>query len=157
MNTPATRGVRRATLADVDALARLRHAFRAEAHRVVEDEREFLARCTEWMRARLHDGSHWRVWILDYDGDIVGNVWLQLVEKIPNPGRESEAHAYLSNFFVTPSARNTGGGSMLIAAALEHARSSHVDTVFLWPTPRSRALYERLGFHEANALLVNQL
>ena len=33
--------------------------------------------------------SHWTVWLAERGGRIVGNLWMQLVEKIPNPGPES--------------------------------------------------------------------
>ncbi|HEY4131290.1 MAG TPA: GNAT family N-acetyltransferase [Gemmatimonadaceae bacterium] len=157
MNTPATRMVRRAGPTDLDVLARLRYAFRAEAHPVVESESKFLSRCARWMHPRLTDASPWRAWVLEQNSEIVGNVWMQLVEKIPNPGSESEVHAYISNFFVAPSARNTGAGSLLIQTALDDARHLHVDTVILWPTARSRPLYQRLGFRESPDLLANKL
>src|SRR6185437_6602392 len=104
MNTPATRMVRRAGLADLDALVRLRYAFRAEAHPTVESESDFLPRCAVWMRPRLNDTCSWRAWVSEQNGEIVGNVWMQLIEKIPNPGSESEMHAYISNVFVAPNA-----------------------------------------------------
>jgi GNAT superfamily N-acetyltransferase len=157
MNTLATRLVRRATDDDVDALARLRYAFRAEAHAVVEDESAFMLRCIKWMRSRLTDVSPWRAWVLECDAQVVGNIWTQLIEKIPNPGSESEVHAYISNFYVEPAARNCGGGSQLIESALDGCRLWQVDTVILWPTPRSRALYLRHGFRVSEDLLANKL
>jgi GNAT superfamily N-acetyltransferase len=157
MNTLATRMVRRATDDHLDVLARLRYAFRAEAHAVVEDESAFTLRCVEWMRSRLTDDSHWRAWVLEHDAQVVGNIWVQLIEKIPNPGCEGELHAYISNFYVEPSTRNSGGGSQLIATALDACRSWQVDTVILWPTPRSRSLYLRHGFHVSDDLLANKL
>lgn len=157
MNTLATRQVRRATVDDLATLVHLRHAFRAEQHPVAEDEAAFTPRCAEWMRPRLVAESPWRAWVLEVDGAIVGTVWMQLVEKIPNPGHEGEVHAYVSSFYVKPNARGAGGGSMLLAAALDACRLWSVDSVFLWPTPLSRPLYERFGFGVREDILLNKL
>ena len=105
------------------------------------------------MTSRLATDASWRTWMLDRDGEALGNIWLQVVEKIPNPGDESERHAYISNFYVHPDVRNTGAGSRLLAAALAECDALDVDTVFLWPSERSRPLYERHGFSSDTRLL----
>jgi GNAT superfamily N-acetyltransferase len=65
--------------------------------------------------------------------------------KLPNPTEEPEQQAYLSNLYVTPSARG-GAGTRLLDAALAWARAQKVDYVVLWPAARSVTLYERHGF-----------
>lgn len=109
------------------------------------------------MRPRLHPDSRWRVWLLEEDGVPIGNLWVQVIEKIPNPGAESELHAYVSNVFVLPEHRNKGGGALLLDAAVAECRSFHVDTMFLWPSEESRPLYARHGFAPPDRLLVKQL
>src|SRR5437763_12478373 len=110
MNTPVATLVRRATPADAAALARLRFEFRSPRAPNVETEEQFLSRCTAWMQPRLGEQSAWRVWLLDGNDGPAGNLWLQMVEKLPNPAAESELHGYVSNVYVTPSHRNGGAG-----------------------------------------------
>jgi ribosomal protein S18 acetylase RimI-like enzyme len=55
---------------------------------------------------------------------LVGNLWLQLIEKIPNPTTEPEQHAYVTNFYVTEAARGQGIGTMLLSAALRRLRDA---------------------------------
>lgn len=148
--------VRRATAADAEVLAQLRHEFRAARATPVESEHEFIARCGEWMSERLRDESHWRAWIVERGASPAGNVWLQLVDKLPNPGPEPEVHGYLTNFFVRPEHRNAGAGSALISALLEECAALGVDAVFLWPTERSRPLYLRHGFRPAGDMLARR-
>ena len=157
MSTAATRTVRRATQEDVNVLARFRYDFRARRRAASENEKDFLARCVAWMRPRLRGDSRWRVWLLEEAGVPIGNLWVQIIEKIPNPGDESELHAYVSNVFVVPEHRNRGGGAMLLDAAIAECRSFHVDTMFLWPSDESRPLYERHGFALPERLLVKKL
>jgi GNAT superfamily N-acetyltransferase len=109
------------------------------------------------MRSRLADDARWRVWVLDHAGDVVGNVWLQLVEKLPNPNVDRERHGYITNFYVRPEHRNGGAGSRMLRAVLDECERSDVDTVFLWPTARSRPLYERHGFMPGSGILAQDL
>ena len=146
--------VRRASLDDAQALARLRYAFRVERRPAVEAEDEFVLRCASWMQPRLSVDSPWRIWILEHGGQPAGNIWLQIVDKLPNPGVEPERHGYISNFFLRPEHRGAGWGTSLLRAALDHCHACEVDSVFLWPTDRSRPLYERHGFRPATSMLV---
>lgn len=139
-------GIRPATPADAFALARLRYEFRASLGGSLECEDEFIERCACWMSERLKSEGAWRCWVAQGGGRIVGNVWLQLIEKMPNPTRERERHAYLTNLFVRQAERGRGVGSMLLAAALACCEAETVHAVILWPTQRSRPLYLRHGF-----------
>jgi len=157
MSAPPESQIRRATVADAPSLATLRYEFRAATGPAIETSEAFLPRFLEWARTRLDDEGAWRVWVLDHDGTIVGNVWLQLVEKLPNPNVDRELHGYVTNFFVRTEHRNSGAGSRLLHAVLEECERSNVDTVFLWPTERSRAFYERQGFVPPTDMLAREV
>src|SRR5215470_16358557 len=100
--------IRLATASDADRLARLRYVFRSSVGPVRESEAEFVGRCNLWMRERLRDGSAWHCWVAERNGALLGNVWIQMIEKVPNPTEEPETHAYLTNFYVTEDARGNG-------------------------------------------------
>ena len=137
--------VRRAAPGDAPPLAALRWSFRSGRAPSVEDEAAFIDRCTTWMRRELEAGGVWQCWVAAEDDHVVGQVWLQLLTKIPNPVGERHRHAYISNLFVVPEARG-GVGRQLLVAALDWAKQQAVDRVILWPTERSTSLYERHGF-----------
>ena len=137
--------IRRATADDAPALANLRWEFRSTKNPPVESREAFIARCESWMRTELTTSASWRAWLAEQDDGIVGQVWVHLIQRVPNPAAERERHMYLSNLYVTPEARG-GVGTRLLEAALEWATSEHVDRVVLWPTDRSRPLYLRHGF-----------
>jgi ribosomal protein S18 acetylase RimI-like enzyme len=137
--------VRQAAPADAASLAALRWEFRTGRAEAREDRESFLARCEGWMAHELRPGGAWNAWIALRETQPVGQVWLMLVAKVPNPVGERDRHAYLSNLYVIPSARG-GIGERLLAAALACADAQRVDRVVLWPTPRSVRLYERHGF-----------
>ena len=138
--------IRLAIAADAHELARMRYDFRAAQNPPVESREEFAARCAPWMAARLGRESDWRCWVAEGPAGVVGHLWIQLIEKIPNPAPELEFHAYITNVYVAPESRGSGLGRQLMEAALAFCRESGVDSVILWPTSRSRTLYARHGF-----------
>ena len=137
--------IRLATPDDAAMLAKLRFDLRASLHELREDEAAFVERCASWMRERLRPerverDDRWRCWIAERDGAMVGSVWVQLIEKIPNPIAALESYVYLTNFY----------GSHLLEAAVSWSRSNNAERVLLWPTERSKTLYERHGFLPAD-------
>jgi GNAT superfamily N-acetyltransferase len=137
--------IRSALPADAGALAELRWEFRVARAPATETHDAFVARCAAWMCAELTAANRWRAWVAVADGAIVGQAWVQTIEKMPNPVAELERHAYVSNLFVQPSFRG-GIGTRLLEAAVAWTRSNRVDRVLLWPSAGSVTLYERHGF-----------
>ena len=142
--------VRLASPEDAAMLAKLRFDLRASLHEIREAEAEFVARCTRWMQERLAPGGYWRCWIAESENVQVGSVWVQLIEKIPNPIAQPESYVYLTNFYVRPEHRSKGVGAKLLSEALAWSRSEKAELVLLWPTERSRSLYARHGFLPAD-------
>ena len=138
--------IRAAGADDAELLARLRYEFRASFGRVEEPEADFLPRCERWIRDRLKAGGPWNAWLAEHDGSPAGTVWLQWIEKIPNPVAELEWHGYITNLYVREEFRGNQLGTALLETALGACRARGVDAVILWPTPRSRTLYQRHGF-----------
>mgnify|MGYP000902047662 CR=1 FL=1 len=140
--------IRLALPADAERLATLRFDFRAAMNESSEPREQFIPRCASWMEERLRPGSAWRCWVAEDAERVVGHLWLQLIEKIPNPAPELEQHAYITNVYVDPGSRGDGLGRQLMDAALAFCREQRVDSVILWPTEKSRTLYARHGFVE---------
>ncbi|HEX6967004.1 MAG TPA: GNAT family N-acetyltransferase [Gemmatimonadaceae bacterium] len=145
--------VRAACTSDAPRLARMRYDFRAQTHGAGEPPDAFVQRCAAWMAERLGDGSPWRCWVAERGDELVGAIWVQVVEKIPNPASEPEEHAYISNFYVPESGRGSGIGSMLLTTVLAWCDARPVESVILWPSARSRPLYERFGFTAGHGIL----
>lgn len=144
--------IRQAGPEDAGTLASLRYRFRTELDPATEAEHAFLERCEPWMAERLRDGT-WRCWIATLGNTAVGTLWLHLIQKLPNPVGHREYHGYISSVYVTPEHRDEGIGSALLEACLAHAEAEGVDALVLWPTQRSRPLYQRHGFKVHEDLL----
>ena len=145
--------IRLASESDAIMLAKLRHAFRSTFGEDSEQDDSFVARCTLWMQERLRDEGSWKCWIAECGDAPVGNLWAQLIEKIPNPTSEPEYHAYLTNLYVREDYRGNGIGSMLLSAGMTWIQSHDVHAIILWPTEQSRSFYLRHGFSVTGDLM----
>lgn len=145
--------IRPATPGDAGELARLRFEFRTELDPPTEAKSDFVERCTRWMLEQLQKGGAWRCWVAVRGETLVGTLWLQLIEKLPNPVAHLERHGYISSVYVVPALRSAGIGSALLDACLTECREYGIDALFLWPTARSRTLYQRHGFTVRQDLL----
>jgi GNAT superfamily N-acetyltransferase len=138
--------IRAAEIADAAVLASLRYEFRAEMDPPTEPRHAFEQRMRTWWQGRLAD--QWRAWIAVDGDEPIGEIFLQIVEKVPNPIIEPERLGYITSLYVAPSHRNAAVGGALLDRALHDCRSAGLDTVVLWPSSRSRPLYQRRGFVE---------
>jgi GNAT superfamily N-acetyltransferase len=92
--------------------------------------------------------ERWRVWVASAnDGSLIGNVWLQIVSRVPRPdGASARPLGYLTNVYVDGRHRDRGIGTALLERAIEWARAASLETLIVWPSERSVRLYERAGF-----------
>ena len=152
--------MRRATADDAAALALSRYRFRAhlddaEHHTTgLEAEDVFVARATSFIAAQL-SGDRWTAWLGSRNGELCAHVFLQLIDKLPNPNAgEPELLGYLTSFFVEPQLRGAGVGSRLLDALETFAAERGVEKILIvGNTVRSRPLYARRGYRGGPDLL----
>jgi GNAT superfamily N-acetyltransferase len=143
--------VRRASEADVGALADLRWAWRAvEQGAPRMDNPEFTSAFERWFLA--HRTTH-EAFLAEVGSSSVGMAWLALIERVPGPDRWARHAGHLQSVYVLPEHRNKGIGGALVMAALRQAAAHGLDYVIVHPSERSFPLYRRLGFRETGAVL----
>jgi len=154
--------IRLATPEDAETLAALRYEFRSSIRAAPEPRDRFVSRCAAWMRARLEssDGTGasaaWRCWVASRDAELLGHIWIELVERIPNPASEPELYAYLTNFYIREEVRGAGVGAEMLERVLAWCDAKNVDMTFLTATERSQTLYARHGFGHRGDLLMRR-
>ncbi len=136
-----------ATEADIDALAEMRWDFRIEEAegQAVNDKPTFLAACREFLRKGLHN-DEWTYWVATSDGEIVSHIFVLSILKVPKPNRLEDADGYVTNVYTRPAYRGHGIGSELMNHVTAWAKEQDLGTLFVWPSERSIAYYERAGF-----------
>ena len=147
--------IRRAVADDAPALARMRLDFKREDNDGAQapvSEATFVDAAGPWMRERLENGS-WLAWVAEVDGQVCGQVFLHVVEKVPDPYPGPAVLGYVTNFYVTPAHRGHGLGNLLLDALRTHTRAENFDTLVVWPSERSASLYKRTGFAPPRELL----
>jgi GNAT superfamily N-acetyltransferase len=137
--------IRPANPADAQPLAELRYEFRSRLGSPDEQRETFIARCRTWMESHLAS-SAWKCWVVERANAVEGGIWLQVIEKIPNPVTEFENLGYITNLYLRDSARGHGLGERLLETTMTWCRANDIDLVMLMPSPRSRSLYLRHGF-----------
>lgn len=139
--------VRPASLADAPALARLRWAFGAEAGwgDPNADYAAFEARFTRFVSDGLTSGR-WLLWVAEQDDQIVANLFVQIIDPVPSPGKPEQKFGWIFNVYTLPEYRHQGIGSALMQRVIEWAKAQRFESLNLWHSPGSVAYYERLGF-----------
>jgi GNAT superfamily N-acetyltransferase len=138
--------VRSAGPDDVEALARLRAAWRE-----AQPTPEFLATFREWF-AREQSSRSW--WLAEVDGEAIGMVNVKTFDRMPSPDRPASQWGYLANLYVDPAHRGSGAGGQLISAVVQHARRNNFVRLLLAPSELAAPLYHRHGFRSADELLM---
>jgi GNAT superfamily N-acetyltransferase len=143
----ATPEIRPATEGDASDLARMRHALYSEHGPERERLDEYVDRFAGFVRDALASDA-WRIWVAEFEGRIVGTMWLQILERVPRPGEDRGALpiGYLTNVFVEPELRDGGLGSRMLVEIITWARERGVEEIIVWPSERSYPFYERAGF-----------
>jgi GNAT superfamily N-acetyltransferase len=140
--------IRQATPQDIPVLTRLRWDFRTEHHAPPPGSptwAEFQPVCAAFFERAMHT-DRWAFFVAEQDGQIIAQVCLERIEKIPNPRALHPEFGYITNVYTRPPYRNTGLGAQLMAHVQAWAKEQGLEMLLLWPSPRAVPFYQRLGF-----------
>ncbi|USX48376.1 GNAT family N-acetyltransferase [Lentzea sp. HUAS12] len=154
MTSPRTVSIRQADEHDAAVLAALRRAWSEEQAGHPLDDEDFEEHFAQWYAV---EASRRATFVAELSGEAVGMMNFALFERMPRPGRPAGRWAYIGNAFVLAAHRNRGVGTMLLDAAVAHARERGCVRIVLSPSERSVSFYERAGFGPATMLLARVL
>lgn len=146
--------IRRATAADVGALAALRRAWVEEDAGPIDDGGAFERDVAHWY---ANEAGRRLTWIATLGAEPVGMLNLVEFHRMPRPGRRASSWGYVSNVFVLAAHRSGGIGRELLEAAISTARERGYARLVLSPSERARPLYARVGFGAADELMLMPL
>lgn len=139
--------IRLATLDDVDDLVQMRWEFS-------EDERSngivsfeaFHKICSEFLINAINGGD-WYIWVAEIEKNIVSHMYLQLIHKVPRPGKSPDPYfGYVTNVYTRPDYRSKGIGTKIHRAMEQWSKENNVEFLILWPSSESVQFYSRNGF-----------
>jgi GNAT superfamily N-acetyltransferase len=141
--------IRQATQEDAAELARLRWDFSPDE--VTASRQSFaefhLGFSDFWQRA-LESGT-WTVWVAESEERLIANIYVQIIHKVPRPGRFGNRYGYVTNVYAEPEVRGRGIGSQLLKSVIQWAREERLEFLIVWPSEESVAYYERAGFRRS--------
>ena len=134
--------IRQATIQDARALARLRWDFSDQTGQRFE---VFVHEFDVFLQQAL-TSSQWTIWVAEDRGKLLANMYIQLGQKVPRPGRPQAYWGYVTNVYVEPFARNCGIGSQMLQTIQQWAQSQQIEFLVVWPSEESVQFYRRNGF-----------
>ncbi len=144
---------------DLPQLAELRWDFRTELRppagviplKTVLPRDVFIPACLKFLQHGLASGN-WAFWIAEDAGQIISQVCIQIIAKIPRPIELNPRMGYITNVYTRPAYRNQGIGARLMKLSSDWARREGLESLVLWPAKGREAFYERAGFNPSHAL-----
>lgn len=138
---------RLASVDDVAQLADMRWDFTTDGSgRAGEVYKAFKQHCTTFLTRAIGSGQ-WAIWVAEaHSNEIVSNIYLQVVEKVPKPERLQNVFVYMTNVYTRPEWRGQGVGGRLLREACAWSRENDLDFVIVWPSEEAVAFYSRQGF-----------
>jgi GNAT superfamily N-acetyltransferase len=139
--------IRRATLADIEALARLRLALLREMGNIRDESQEApLLDALRGYLQRTMATDQFLAWVAEVDGQVVAISGLVFFERPPDAGNPAGVEAYLMNMYTLPAWRGLGLARALLDEIIGHVRTTLARRISLHATDAGRPIYESAGF-----------
>src|SRR5690625_3151048 len=107
--------IRLAVAKDINQLIKMRWDFTIEYDKSKGNSSyvQFEKECQEFLEDALN--SHrWFIWVVEENEKVVSHIYIELIQKVPRPGRITYPFAYMTNVYTAPEYRNKGAGSKLL-------------------------------------------
>lgn len=139
--------IRLATHDDIEQLIQMRWDFTYEDNDATPkvDWEGYHRECEQFLQQALQ-GDRWYIWVAEIDNIVVSHIYVELIDKVPRPGRVTHPFGYVTNVYTRPEYRGQGIGSKLLSAIEQWAREINLEFLIVWPSSTSVNFYERNGY-----------
>lgn len=140
--------IRKANLADLDLLIRLRLDYlRTDKDNLTAEEETIIgSQLAEYFPKHIHQDLI--VLLAEIDQKAVSTAFLVISEKPANPSFITGKTGTLLNVFAYPEYRRQGIATKIIAAIIEEAKKEGLSYIDLSASEDGKPLYEKFGFIE---------
>lgn len=139
--------IRLAEVKDITQLIKMRWDFTIEhdeSKRIASYE-DFERECHDFLEKAISD-NQWFIWIAEDGGRIVSHIYIELIQKVPRPGRKTYPFAYMTNVYTLPEYRNKGVGSQLLQTINNWMKEHMYEFIIVWPSDESIRYYQKNGY-----------
>jgi GNAT superfamily N-acetyltransferase len=138
--------IRLAAESDIESLIKMRLDFTLEhntALSITENIYEEYYREIKEFLVEAISSDKWFMWVAEEDELIVSHIFLELINKVPRPGRKTNPFVYMTNVYTLPDYRGHGIGSRLLQRIEEWSRQNKFEFIIVWPSDEGIAFYRK--------------
>ncbi|TYS17046.1 GNAT family N-acetyltransferase [Rossellomorea vietnamensis] len=139
--------IRLAEARDIKQLIKMRWDNTLEFDEGKKDDsyEEFERECQIFLEDALKS-SQWFIWVAEDKGKIVSHIYIELIQKVPRPGRVTHPFAYMTNVYTIPEYRNGGVGSKVLSTINDWIKENEYEFVIVWPSDEAINYYKKNGY-----------
>jgi GNAT superfamily N-acetyltransferase len=139
--------IRLAESKDIKELIKMRwdNTLEFDENKKDESYEKFEIECQTFLENALQS-RQWFIWIAEEENKIVSHIYIELIQKVPRPGRITHPFAYMTNVYTTPEYRNEGVGSKLLSSINKWIKENKFEFVIVWPSDESKNYYKKNGY-----------
>ncbi|WP_079508586.1 GNAT family N-acetyltransferase [Mesobacillus jeotgali] len=133
---------------DIKQLIKMRWDFTLEDYPKMAEGvayHSFETECEEFLESSL-DSGRWFIWVAEEREEIISHIYIELIHKVPRPGRVTDPFAYMTNVYTKPEYRGKSVGSRLISTVNSWAEENQFEFIIVWPSETSIEFYGRNGY-----------
>ncbi|GIQ69010.1 N-acetyltransferase [Xylanibacillus composti] len=131
---------------DIDSLVRMRWDFTYEHYPIIEASYgDFQEECSVFLHKAMSNGK-WFIWVAELNDKIVSHIYIELIDKVPKPGRTTYPFVYMTNVYTIPEYRSKGIGGRLLKRIEEWGRENRHEFIMVWPSDDGVPFYARNGY-----------
>ena len=144
--------LRVANINDIEQLIQMRWDFTFEESESITsqgiDFGTFSLECGTFLENAINS-ERWFIWVAEEESKIISHIYIELIQKVPRPGRVTYPFAFMTNVYTLKDFRNKGIGSKLLTTINEWAQNSKYEFIIVWPSNNSIGYYKKNGYIES--------
>ncbi|HZH61010.1 MAG TPA: GNAT family N-acetyltransferase [Metabacillus sp.] len=89
------------------------------------------------------------IWVAEENEKIVSHIYIELIQKVPRPGRITHPFVYMTNVYTIKEFRNKGNkgiGSELLTTINEWTKENRYEFIIVWPSDDSINYYKKNSY-----------
>ncbi|KGX91418.1 GNAT family N-acetyltransferase [Pontibacillus marinus] len=138
---------RLAELKDIDQLIKMRwdNTIEFDESKSHSSYNDFEKECRSFLETSIKD-DQWYIWIAEQDGIVISHIYIELIQKVPRPGRTTYPFAFMTNVYTLKEYRNKGIGSKLLSTINNWVKENKYEFIIVWPSDESINYYKKNGY-----------
>ncbi|GAA0600324.1 GNAT family N-acetyltransferase [Virgibacillus siamensis] len=139
--------IRLAKTKDIYQLINMRWDFTIEYDESKEKESydDFKKECRSFLNDALNS-RQWFIWVAEENEKIISHIYIELIHKVPRPGRITYPFAFMTNVYTIPEYRNKGVGGKVLSSVNKWVKENNYEFVIVWPSEESINYYKKKGY-----------